>query len=221
MIVLAAEEVMQKTEEWSPPRDPGPFPPTRRPSRRRWIAWGALFGAVAILATAMGLFLTNYDPLCHQDCTGFGGASGPTVRRLGDFTAPSGESFTAYRAQHVPGKELRIVFTLSNEGPFGITITHVGFGPGYLHWLSMERVQTRPESGNQSLSPFRPFSLSAREYVDVFVTLRMTGCLGQSTQTQIGSIPVTFRVLGFTRHTTVSLPESIVVAGRRDVQCPH
>ena len=209
-----------QTERWSPPREPGPWPPLTGRARRRWVPVG-LIAVLALLLLGFGLFLANYDPLCHEVCTGVSGVHGSTVTRLGEFVAPNGETFTAYRSQHVPGRKFSFWVTLSNQGPWGVTIIGVGSRALRFDPLAVERVQIQPETGNPHLRAFRPFSLAPhdREFVDVLVTMRMRGCLGEGSQTTIGSVPVTFRVLGITRHTTVFLPDSITLVGRRGVHC--
>jgi hypothetical protein len=186
------------------------------------VRWTGL-SAVAILLTSAVAFLANYDPLCHQQCGGISGVSGPTVQLLGNFTSPTGDDFSAWRVMHSPGQEFSFWLTLSNEGPVGITVTRVGDAPQQFDRFSVVRVQTQPESGQPPLRDFRPFSLkpSSNEVMDVLVTMRMQSCVEGGTSYQFGSIPVTYRVLGITRRTTVFLRSSIAVTGAPGTTCPN
>ena len=202
----------------SPPIQPGEHPNVVvRPRRRSWVA----VGAVLVLLGAAVSFLANYDPLCHSDCTGVGGVRGTTVAALGEFTSPQGTRFSAYRVQHAPGKDFSCWFTLSNSGPVGVTITRVGAEYGSSGPIRIERVQIDPTpgTGDGPLTTFRPFSLNPDEFIDVLVTIRMQGCLREGASTTLGSVLVSFRVLGVPRATTVYLPEVMEVKGGNDPGC--
>jgi len=142
------------------------------------------------------------------------------VESLGNFNAPTGFDFSEVRVRHERGGRFRVLFTLSNEGPMGVTITRIGPGPETEEWgLPFVSMTTAPIGGRER--PFRPFSLAGRgkHFVDVRVTVQMKGCLSPDTSTSLRAVPITYRVLGFTRHTTVYLPESIEVVGSPGETC--
>jgi hypothetical protein len=214
---------MQSVAE-APPH--GAEPPSalvgpRRPRR----ALPAIALVAVALITAFLIFLTNYDPLCHGPCTGSGGVQGigvVTVEDLGYFTAPNDYSFSAVRVRHRPGGRFRFLFTLSNLGPLGVTIT--GIGPSETpsgSWVRYADVRVAPLAGSGRERAFRAFSLAgrSREFVNVWVTVEMQGCMREHSSTGLGGVPITYRVLGFARHTTVNLPESIEVAGGPSGTC--
>ncbi len=201
----------------APPEPPGIL---SKPSRSRWRRWvfGGLAVLMATLLIAAVVFVSTYDPICHgtSGCTGIGGANGPTMKNLGQFTSPTGENFSAFSLDHHPGDTFRLFFTLSDQGPFGITITRIGWtNPTYSPYFSVARVGANRERGTATFPPFHPFSLSGHggEYIDVAVTVRLRGCLVDGGGTSISDIPITYRFLGFTHHTTVYLPETIQITG--------
>jgi hypothetical protein len=166
----------------------------------------------------MATFISNYDPICHATCTGVGGVIGNTVTNLGSYTSPQGEDFTAYRVDYVAGGGFSYWFTLSNQGPFGITIIGIG-GDTPSDVTRIERVQVQ-SNGTDHPVAFHAFSLAPDEFVNVLVTVRMAGCLEERSATTVGSVPVSFRILGIARSTTVYLPEAVEVTGRPGERCP-
>jgi hypothetical protein len=53
----------------------------------------------------------------------------------------------------------------------------------------------------------------------VLMTVRMQGCMSEGTGAGFGSVPITYRVLGFTHRTTVYLPESVDIVAGPDEAC--
>ncbi|MFL5798343.1 MAG: hypothetical protein ACJ77A_10480 [Actinomycetota bacterium] len=218
---------MSTTTE-SPPRSPADGAGAVRQKRR----WGrrALVAApvvllVAVLATLA--WASTYDPLCHRPCGGVAAVRGDGVTDVGLFTSPEGDEFSAVRVAFRPGGEFGYWFSLLDDGSFGITITAIGAPANRFDQLPIAGVQIQPpESGGtakSTLRPFHPFSLAprSRQAVDVFVTVRMRGCLDAHTVLGFGSIQVTYRFLGITQHTSVFLPESFEVTGPPGATCSH
>jgi len=83
------------------------------------------------------------------------------------------------------------------------------------------RVGSERRASPDASLPFRPFSLGGggRQYVNIWVTLQMRGCLGEQISTTVSSLPLTYRVFGVTRHTTIYLPETIQVEGGPGEKC--
>jgi len=178
---------------------------------------------LAGLVTAAIIFLTNYDPLCHGPCTGSGGVqgiSGVKVEDLGHFTSPTGFNFSAVRVSAQEGGRFRFLFTLSNQGPIGVTITQIGPGPE-TEERGLPYVNVTMAAIGGPEQPFRPFWLGGRgrEFVDIWVTVRMKGCVAPDTSMGVSSVPIAYRVLGFTRHTNVYLPETVDVVGAAGETC--
>jgi hypothetical protein len=211
-----------QTQIESPPRGPeGPPAPTRsRRPLRRWL-WVSAAVLIALILGSLIVFLTNYDPICHADCSGVSGVHGPSVKELGAFISPQGDDFNAYRVALKPGGGFSFWLTLSNDGPLAVTITGIGSTSQFSPYLQIARVQTAPETGNPPLEAFREFSLAPRDrqFIDVLVTVQMRRCLPGPAEYQIGSVPVTYKIFGFTRQTTVFLRSSIAVTSQPGSTC--
>ena len=205
----------------APPEAPASVPTASPPKRRRrWLLVAGAAVAVGLIC-GVGTFWSNYDPLC-ADCGGVGGVLGPNVQRLGDFTSPRGDGFSAYRVTHVPGQTFSFWFTITNDGPVGVTITRIGTAPTPFEALSFVSVRISNQEGGTApdrTRSFAPFSLPGRGAVDLLATVRMEGCYGQGAATGLAGIPVSFRLFGVTRHTTVYPDESIEVVGRAAEHC--
>ena len=112
-----------ETPHAAPEAASGPSPAPRR--RWRWVAVLAVVLPVAGIAAA--LYAATYDPLCRAGCAGPAGVRGPHVEKLGSFDPPAGPRVTAYRLPFQPGRDFLVSFTLSNDGPFPVTIRKLGF----------------------------------------------------------------------------------------------
>jgi len=209
-----------QTEVRLPPHEPELAPtsaPPRRWPRRVVVALLVLIGAVLAFG---GWFLANYDPICHEQCTGVSGVHGSGATDLGDFSSPKGEGFTAYRVDLVPGKQFSFWFTLSNDGPVPVTITHVGALPQPFDFYRVSRVQLQYFEGTAPpIVAFRPFRLSNNDFVNVLVTMQMRRCVQGEGAVSFGDIPVTFKLFGVTRHTTVYLPTTISLTAPKGTVC--
>jgi len=193
------------------------------PGRRHWVLALVLVLVVALLAggVAAGVYVVRYQPLCTTfSCSGVSGVHGPTVRSNRSTTDPEGESFTAAVVTHQVGRTFTYEFTLTNQGRHPVTVTAIGAGPGswYRLWSPVQ-VTMAPDIGNGPARPFRPFVLSARNPMDISVTDEMRGCITANSSSGFGSIPITYRYLGFTHHTRLLLPFSISVVGARGENC--
>jgi hypothetical protein len=188
------------------------------------VAVTAIVVAFVIVAGAVW-FWASYDPLCHEPCGGVSGVHGPGVARLGSITSPQGESFNAYRLELRQGQEFSFWVTLSNKGPFDVTVARIGVAQAEFQNLPVVRVQMESPANAlgaspAALVPFRPFSLGSHEQSpSIYVTMQLAQCFDEGTSTTIGSIPVSYRFLGLTHHTTVFLYSSIEVTGTPGTSC--
>ncbi len=197
-----------------PPREPDSAllngSPARR--RRRQLLFAVAF-TVALVASGAGLFVARYQPLCSPaTCAGAGGAWGSTVHQTGDSAA---------RVVFRSGAEFSLGFTLSSQGPLGVTVTEIGrqlSGPSMrvvAVRIASSTVRTFPPRGR----PFHPFSLTRADPTDVVVTLRLEGCMASGTSILLGSMPMSYRVLGIAHHAWVPLPVSLTVVAARGATC--
>jgi hypothetical protein len=178
-----------------------------------------LSGVIALFLIGTGIYVATYDPICPGPCTGISGVHGTNVTDLGSYTSPRGESFEAYRAELRTGQVFSFWVMLENDGPFGVTIVHIGDESRPFEVLSVLRTEIAPEMADVPLQPFQPFSLAPHESYRVLVTMRLLRCLDEGTSMTVASVPVTYRVLGITHHTTVHTNTSVEVVGQRGVDC--
>ena len=192
-------------------------PISTEPARNR--RWGVVVvGALTVVLLAWAWLVWGTHPICGSECGGVGGVVGSSATRLGRFTSPSGEDFTAYRVRHAPGRALSFWLTLTNTGLVDTTVTAIGRDDT---WPLTSRIETSSTEGTagRNLDEFQPFSLPADGHMNVLVTVRMQGCMAADASLSIGVLPVDYRILGVTRSTTVTLPQSIEVVGRPGNQC--
>jgi len=192
-------------------RPPSTAAPAPSPHRPRWVRRIA-FTIGLILAVSAILFLWLYQPLSANGS----GAYWVDPRfgmRVGDFTSPTGDTFSAYDVRYEDGRLFRYALTLYNKGPLPITITGIG-GDGCNNCLSpleFERSLAAPETGpfqfdQRHARPFRTVSIDPGEYRFVVVESRFDHCEGSEKGTTYGytTVSVVFR-MGFVSRT-VELP---------------
>ena len=191
------------------------------PPRRHWIRVLILTLVLALAAggIAAGLSIARYQPLCTTfRCGGISDVRGPTVTANRDATDPAGEGFTEAFVTHRPGSTFTYEFTLTNQGGHPVTVTAIGDRDPHAPW-SITRMTMVPDGRNGPVKPFRPFVLAPRNPVDISITNLMRGCVPMHSTTFFGSIPITYRYLGFAHHTTLLLPFLINVEGARAENC--
>ncbi|MFN2543514.1 MAG: hypothetical protein ABR600_02935 [Actinomycetota bacterium] len=199
----------------TPPRIGGPSDTSAPRGRRRW-PWLLLATFITILAgfgAWAGLFLKNYQPLSANGA----GSSGPVV---------VGEHRLTGHLIYDRGREVRYSFVLRNTGPFPVTILRVG-QPGYPECcgvsLSIRETEVRVDDVTLPLGTsdantvhFRPFALSREVHHglgrEIVVVSRFgRHCPGRDELFSYDSIPITWRIFGITRHTTLPLPFEVAV----------
>jgi hypothetical protein len=195
--------------------------PALHPQRHRWRVVLALVIGLMGSAAYAGWFLTNYDPICHSNCTGGSVAFGPGMRSVGSVISPESDDVSLSRIDHQPGRTFIVGFPLESSGPIGVTIEQIGLPHAPGSALRFRTVEFASEQGNpvRDRRPFHPLALPPNDIFDVFVTYEMRGCMEAGTGTTLSAIPIEFRVLGATRHTTIDLPVEVDVSGHQ-VSCP-
>ena len=151
-----------------------------------------------------------------------GGVRGPGARDLGSYTPPHGESFEAYRVSLIAGSHFSFWFTLSNQDRIPVTITHIGATPQPYDYFRVSSVGINSMNVTTPATvPFHPFVLHGpnRDFMNVLVTMQMRRCLSSGANTEFASIPVTFKVLGVSRHTDVYLPTTIRLVVQEGISC--
>ena len=184
-----------------------PNPPARR---RKWL-WIVL-ASILIVILGFGAyvvwFLTNYQPLTQGSVSGIS----PSARDLGSYDSPHGESFDAYRVVFREGQPFYYEFAIANNGPVGVTITHIGGLPVELFPFVPQTVQIGDQSGPAQYAiagshahPFQPFVLPAGQERMVRINGVLKHCSSYDLRSRAwaSTIPVTFRVFGVTRRTEI------------------
>jgi len=174
---------------------------------------GRLAGlAVLAVAVVAAWGVANYQPL-RTDTGGASGATGRGVAERGEFLLPDGRTLTAFDVAASEGSTFSFWFSIENDGPFGVTLSRIGLEPGRSGGFPIVRVMANPRLKDQDLRAFHPMSLAPGHAVDLQATIRVMHCPPAGKRVTFAQMPVTFRVLGVARHTTLELPETLTVKG--------
>ncbi len=112
-----------------------------------------------------------------------------------------------YTAGISQGTSITYRFSIANNGPAGVTVVGVGdplqADPGQA--ASLKVVSFRPDlqvahDASTGWVPFRPFALSPGSQAGIEMQLTLKQCMPKAAGMMFGSVPVTFRVSGLTRH---------------------
>lgn len=178
--------------------------------------------AIAVLLGFLvfsGVYLWRYQPLTANG----GGTTWVDPRfatRLGDFTPPEGQSFSAYRVRYEDSRLFRYALTLYNEGPLPVTITSIGEPEcrGCQFPLVFERSSVAPASGTyqydrERATPFDGFVIQPGAFRYVVVETRFDHCESYSADTAVTylSIPVGYRTAFVHHDAQLALPYSLEV----------
>ena len=141
--------------------------------------------AILVVLSALvfsGIFLAQYQPLTMNG----GGAAFVDPRfatRIGDFTPPDGQPFSAYVVRYEDGLTIRYGMTLYNRGPLPVTITGVGEPEceGCVFPLVFERASVAPARGqfmfdHRHARPLEPFVIEPGAFRYVILEDRFDHC---------------------------------------------
>jgi hypothetical protein len=192
------------------------------PPRRHVIRWVAVTMTLLIVgAAAAGQgYLLRYQPLSSNG-TGSFHVDDRYATSLGDFSSPSGETFTAYDVRYSDGAAFSYSFTIGNLGRLPVTIDSVTTVPCEDCVFPLEYVATRvapaagPDRFDPSMAePFVPFRLDPGGYRLVEIATRFDHCehWGAGDSTRSATIEVRYRA-GWVHHTVrLALPYTLRVA---------
>jgi hypothetical protein len=196
-----------------------PPPDTLRRHDSRWIAGAVICLLVAAAAAVQG-YLLRYQPLSAKG-TGSYGVDQRFASSRGEFTSPSGESFTAYDVRYQDGQTFSFSFTIGNLGRLPVTIDSVTMPSceGCVFPLEYISTSLSPPSGpdmfdSTKSAPFAPFRLDPNGYRLVEVGTRFDHCqawtFGSSTTSSL--IEVRYHT-GWVHHSVwLTLPYTLTVA---------
>ena len=168
------------------------------------------------------VYLVRYQPLSANG-TGATWVDPRHATRLGDFSPPVGESFTAYRVRYEDGSSFGYAMTLFNEGPLPVTITSIGEeecrdcpSP-----LVFERATVAPDGGTfqydrEHATPFHGFVLQPGAYRYVVIEARFDHCESYAPPSEVtyDSIWVGYRTWGLEHQVLLPMPYSLDVSIR-------
>jgi uncharacterized protein YaiE (UPF0345 family) len=175
---------------------------------------------MAILLCGAGLFVARYQPLAPGS-TGVG--ADPGGRNVTTSDPAGGQNGTVSRVTYDNGTIITFGFSLSNNGPVGVTVTGIyRSSPPSAEPLKVIAVYVAHRPGVigairdlRQFEPFHSFALPGGAERLILVQARMVNCTDvpagiAATYTQA---PVSFRVLGVPRSTWVALPLPVEVLG--------
>jgi hypothetical protein len=174
-----------------------------------------------------GVYLLRYQPLSANG-TGASWVDPRYATPLGNFTPPVGDSFSAYRVRYEDGSSFSYAMTLSNEGPFPVTITSIGETDcdACPTPLVFERSTVVPAGGTdqydrQRAKPFHRFVIRPGTYRYVVIETRFAHCEAYSPPGGVTflSIPVGYRSSGIGHQVQLPMPYSLEVRIRGG-ECP-
>lgn len=147
--------------------------------------------------------------LVYQPLTGLGNLWGVTGAHLEQSRS------RAQVADYEDGKAFTHFFTLSNDGPFGVTIAGVDLnpsGPGYVFMIEPYAVAMGSETNmmaSRPIVPFEPFELKPGEFREVHIRARFDDCEVHEKGTEHGfsGESVTYRFLWIERTVDIATPE--------------
>lgn len=190
---------------------------------RRWPRWLAVIVAIVVLILlgVGAVWVLHIEPLATgPERYGIRGRSLDVTTRNVDALGASG---SVQIAQMRPNLTFRYGFSVTNTGRLPITIVDAG-SPGQQDIstklveanLSLERV-----TGLKGFGPFAPFRLGPGETAGLMMQVRVAAqaCSGPGSSTTWYQEPVTYRVLGVTRHATVDTGTEIRLEGTDATAC--
>jgi hypothetical protein len=191
--------------------------PTVAP-RRRWprVVILVVVGIVATLLTLGSIWIANYVPLA-QGISSFG-TRRPDVTEIDvDAFDISGHVFKVPVGRDA---RFRYEFSIRNDGPVSVVIEDVGAqGGGGSSRLGRRAVLVLPDAheGPRTYGRWHPFSLAPGQEATIQMEAVYEGrCLERDSGMTWNSEPVTYSVLGLTRHEDIMVGVEVRFLGSGD-----
>jgi len=190
---------------------------------RRWPRRLATIAAVAVLVAlaTTTVWLANSDPLATGETTyPIAGRGLDVTRRTIDAFGATG---TVQSVQMRRDMTFRYRFSITNTGPLPITILDVGSQAP--RGISSTVVATKPSlatpAGSRGFGPFAPFSVGAGQTAGLTMQVHVARdvCYPAGSDAAWYTEPVTYRVLGITRHAEVPMGTEIRLEGTDATAC--
>lgn len=169
-----------------------------------------------IVAVVVWVWLANHVPIV-QGSSLFGTARSDVRQIEIDAFDLSGYVFEVPTGR---AATFRYRFSIRNDGPFAVTIRHVaahdGDGPARVTRRAV-RIDTAPLSGPIAYQPWHPFTLDPGDEATLEMQATYEGmCMARGDALSWNREPVTFSVLGVTRHEDVMVGVEVRFVGTGD-----
>ena len=190
---------------------------------RRWPRWlAAIVVVLTLIALGVGtVWVLNIEPLATgPERYGIRGRSLDVTTHGVDALGTSGSIETVQIRPHLT---FRYGFSITNTGRVPITI--VGAGSSGQQGISTKLVEANLSldraPGPKQFGPFAPFRLGPGASAGLMMQVRVSGhaCYGPGSSATWYQEPVTYRVLGVTRHATVDTGTEIRLEGTDAAAC--
>ena len=206
-----------------PPQAPPDRPLSSGGRRRRW-PWFVLLAICAFITVAAGIALAwvaNVEPLVRGSTTY--GIADPGLRVRTHDIDGLGVSGMVEDVAAQPSMVFTYRISVRNDGPMPVTITSVGESrPGDV--VTRRVVAFRPNlytggSTSQGFETFHPFEIAPGDEAGIEIEVRTSSdlCLSDTGagQTYLSwfTEPITYRILGITRHTVIDTGNEIRLIG--------
>jgi hypothetical protein len=198
-----------------PPEAPPELPVQTGTRRRRWPRRLAIVAIIVVAATLVSglVWVTNVEPLGrgHMSTP----VRDPSVRSSSRFVQAFGVSGLVNTVRVAPGSTFRYDVTISNDGSLPVTITEIGTPEGgdISRRVIAVAYDHYPGGTPRATVPFSPFRLEpgSDAFIEMEVRLSDDTCLDRGGYYLWDSEPVTYKILGITRHSDVGTGTEIRV----------
>lgn len=193
--------------------------------RRRWPV--VLVALLVAATTAGAVWIANIEPL-RRGSTGFS-ITDPAAHARGSSIEGLGVSG---RIEEIPaslGLTFRYLISIRNDGPLPVRILDAGDPPGDSGLIALHLVGAIPDlyaggakrTVGEGVGPFQPFDLAPGTEAGLQLEVRVNqgGCLSPGSYAAWYQVPVTYRLLGITRHAEVDTGIEVRIAGTAAIAC--
>ena len=187
-----------------------------------------VLAAVLITVAGAGLvWIANVEPLLRGNTTL--AINDPAAHARHASIRGLGVSGLIETVPGLPGLTFRYLITVRNDGRVPVTILDAGFPPAEQGPISLHVVGAIPDlygpgsprGVGSGVEPFRPFSLAPGTEAGLQLDVRLSrdACYEAGTSASWYQVPITFRLLGITRHADVDTGVEVRIAGTAATAC--
>jgi len=194
-------------------------------ARRRWPRrlLTVIVTLLCSVVVAAAVWVMNVEPLARGSV---GYAIDDRSLRVTERNVDAlGASGTIQTLAMQRGMSFTYRFSLTNDGPVPITILGIGLDDGddpIAIRLAAAKPDLRLGAGPMDgFGPFEPFAIASGDEAGLEVRVHVGGdaCYAPGSSAVIWQLPVTYRILGITRHGWVDTGTEIRLTGNRGTAC--